>query len=118
MAGDLPVEAAHAVPVAAQLESQHGHVERRVGGARGAAQAEKLLAGDAEQVAKGVKYFSIRWKGKASWPAGTGVWVVKTVVDRTASSASWNDNPASRCSRSRSRVRKVACPSLACQMVG
>ena len=28
-----------------------------------------------------VKYLSMREKGKTSWPAATGVWVVKTVVE-------------------------------------
>ena len=31
--------------------------------------------------------FSTSWKLNASWPAGTGVCVVKTVVRRTSSSA-------------------------------
>ncbi len=42
----------------------------------------------------GVKYFSIRWNGKASWPAGTGVWVVNTVEAFTTSTASSNGSPA------------------------
>ena len=37
---------------------------------------------------------STRLNGNASWPAGTGVWVVKTVVRRTSASASSNDMPA------------------------
>jgi hypothetical protein len=46
-------------------------------------------------------------------PAGTGVWVVKTVADRTASSASSNDIPSLFVSsRIRSTPRKPAWPSF------
>ncbi len=45
-------------------------------------------------------------------PAGTGVWVVKTVPARDRSSASSKDSPSPWYSLIRSRPRKPACPSL------
>ena len=59
------------------------------------------------------KYFSISSRGNWSMPAGTGVWVVNTAPERTASNASAKDSP-SRCIsiRMRSRPRKPAWPSL------
>ena len=52
-------------------------------------------------------------------PAGTGVWVVKTVPARTACSASGNDSPCdSVSSRIRSTPWKPACPSLAWKTSG
>ena len=47
-----------------------------------------------------------------SMPAGTGVWVVKTVPARTACSASSNVSPVLTSSRIRSTPRKPAWPSL------
>ena len=55
---------------------------------------------------------------KASCPAGTGVWVVNTLVARTWRSASANDAPPATNSRSRSTIMNAACPSLACQTAG
>ena len=52
-------------------------------------------------------------------PAGTGVWVVKTVADRTASRASSNDIPSARTSSLiRSTPRNPACPSFGVVDVG
>ena len=63
--------------------------------------------------AKVLKYRSIISRGNRSIPAGTGVWVVKTVPARTASTASGNRRPSSVTSwRIRSRPRKPAWPSL------
>ena len=59
-----------------------------------------------------VKYGSNRSRGKRSMPAGTGVWVVNTPPARTASIASANDSPCSVHSRTRSRPRNPAWPSL------
>ena len=59
------------------------------------------------------KYFSISSAGNRSMPAGTGVWVVKTVPARAASTASANDRPLPVISwRMRSRPRNPAWPSL------
>ena len=51
-------------------------------------------------------------------PAGTGVWVVNTPPARTAWMAALNDIPAATCSRTRSRPRKPAWPSLVWNTVG
>ena len=52
-------------------------------------------------------------------PAGTGVWVVKTVPPRTACSASGKYSPwDSVSSRIRSTPWKPACPSLAWKTSG
>ncbi len=40
------------------------------------------------------KYLSISSRGKRSIPAGTGVWVVKTVPARAASMASFHASPS------------------------
>ena len=56
--------------------------------------------------------FSTRWNGNASWPAGTGVCVVKTVVRRISSSASSKLEPCSIRSRMRCSTTNAACPSL------
>ncbi len=53
-----------------------------------------------------------RSAGNRSMPAGTGVWVVKTVPARVSSSASSKPRPRSMYSRIRSTPRKPACPSL------
>ena len=57
---------------------------------------------------------SVNW----SWPAGTGVCVVKTVLDATASSAASSARPSATRLRTRSRIRNAAWPSLMCQTVG
>ena len=54
----------------------------------------------------------------ASWPAGTGVWVVNTLWARTWCTASSSDRPCFRYSRRRSTIMNAACPSLACQTPG
>ena len=55
---------------------------------------------------------------KASCPAGTGVWVVKTLCARTCCTASSYDAPAATSSRTRSTSMNAACPSLACHTRG
>ena len=55
--------------------------------------------------------------GKASCPAGTGVWVVKSDEERTTSSASLNDSLWRSISLlMRSMPIKAACPSLQWKM--
>ena len=61
---------------------------------------------------------STRLNGNASWPAGTGVCVVKIVVRRTSSSAESNESPRSSRSRMRCSTTNAACPSLRCQAAG
>src|SRR5438309_165097 len=52
-------------------------------------------------------------------PAGTGVWVVKTLLMRIASTASSKDRPCrSMNSRIRSIARKAECPSFMWKTVG
>ena len=62
------------------------------------------------------KYCSTRSRANRSMPAGTGVWVVKTVPARDTSSAVSKSRPgppsAAVSSRIRSRPRKPAWPSL------
>ena len=53
-----------------------------------------------------------RLRSNRSMPAGTGVWVVKTVPARQTSRASSKLRPCSAYSRMRSRPRKPAWPSL------
>ena len=56
---------------------------------------------------------------KWSWPAGTAVCVVKTVLTATASSAAREvEALPSSCSRMRSSTRNAAWPSLMCHTVG
>ena len=60
-----------------------------------------------------VKYFSMSSRGKRSMPAGTGVWVVKSVPGREAALASAKESPLSIINdRTRSRARKPAWPSF------
>ena len=56
--------------------------------------------------------------GNASWPAGTGVWVVNTVEARTCASAASKLAPCSMWSQMRCRATNAACPSFRCQTVG
>ena len=49
-----------------------------------AAEREEVLAAIAEVPQQPARWVSTWWNGKASWPAGTGVCVVKTVLWRTA----------------------------------
>ena len=61
------------------------------------------------------KYFSIRPGAKRSFPAGTGVWVVKTFVDHTHCHASSNDSLSRAISaRIRSSPRNAEWPSFMC----
>ena len=53
-----------------------------------------------------------------SLPAATGVWVVKTVVLRTAASASSDRLPAAGSMGKRSKDASAACPSLRCTTDG
>ncbi len=62
--------------------------------------------------ASGPKCRATSSRSKRSMPAGTGVWVVKTVPARTASRAESKSRPSSASSAMRSRPRKPACPSL------
>ena len=55
---------------------------------------------------------------KTSFPAGTGVWVVKIVDARTTASASSSESPSSMKTRSRSSARKAAWPSFMWKTVG
>src|SRR5204862_184968 len=55
---------------------------------------------------------------KVSCPAGTGVWVVNTLVARTRRPASANEAPLATSSRTRSTSIKAACPSFACHTAG
>ena len=62
--------------------------------------------------ASGPKWRATSSRSKRSIPAGTGVWVVKTVPARTASSAASKSRPSSDSSAIRSRPRNPACPSF------
>jgi hypothetical protein len=53
-----------------------------------------------------------------SCPAGTGVWVVKTLSARTRAMASSGSTPRRTCSATRSVSMNAAWPSLACQAPG
>ncbi len=55
---------------------------------------------------------------KTSWPAGTGVCVVKTLDARTRRTASSKGTPSVASSRTRSSSMNAACPSLACHTAG
>ena len=63
-------------------------------------------------------WVSTSGKGNASWPAGTGVWVVNTVEARTWASAASKLAPCSMWSQIRCRATKAACPSFRCQTAG
>ena len=57
--------------------------------------------------------------GNRSWPAATGVWVVKTVIAETSRTTSPNGSPlASTCRRIISSVAKALWPSLRCSTDG
>src|SRR5262249_9201814 len=65
------------------------------------------------------RYGAIISCGKPSFPAGTGVWVVKTLPDAAASLAITNETPRSTMSsRTRSRARNAERPSFMWQRVG
>ena len=55
---------------------------------------------------------------KRSWPAGTGVCVVKIVVARTSSRASSKPSPFATAADTRSSARKAACPSFRWNTLG
>ena len=66
-------------PVSMALNGkQNRHIEGGIVRAGRAAELQELLAADPRLVQRH-EYFSIMANGKVSWPAGTGVWVVKTV---------------------------------------
>lgn len=82
---DASVNAADAVVIAGATEPQAGHVEAVAAIFR--TEGEHLLEiqpGLLQVTAKGMMHQSL---GKISWPAGTGVWVVKRVAPATASRA-------------------------------
>ncbi len=105
----------HAVGHAGQAQAHDRHVERRARGLAGevAEGHQRRRCRRRTRAAQPEKYFSISSAGNRSMPAGTGVWVVKTVPARTASMASANVSPLLVMSwRIRSRPRKPAWPSL------
>ncbi len=62
---------------------------------------------------KGPRCSSIKARSKRSWPAGTGVWVVKTVRWATSRKAASKLMPSSFMrTRMASKVAKPLCPSL------
>gem|GEM_PF-6666953 len=72
-----------------------------------------------QRSAQSVKYFRIRLFWKVSFPAGTGVWVVKTVLPRQRSNA-FSKEIFSLSTRRwiRSNPRKAEWPSFICQTEG
>ncbi len=108
------VQLGHAVGHAGQAQAHDGHVERGVGGSpgRGRGTSGRRWRRRTRR-AQPAKYLSISSPGKRSMPAGTGVWVVKTVPARAASTASAKRRPSAVISwRIRSRPRNPAWPSL------
>ncbi len=77
-----------------------------------AAQRQDLLNGTGNWCWYSMKAKSINSGVKRSWPASTGVWVVKMHCARVAASASENFCPAASFSRINSSVRKAAWPSF------
>jgi hypothetical protein len=75
--------AARRRPITAMLKRSSPGVGLVAEGQRGRREVDAALGGEQTE-----KYFSMSSRGKRSMPAGTGVWVVKTVPARTASMAS------------------------------
>ena len=118
-AADVAVQLGDAVGALREPEAHHRHVEDGgvaalvVLGAERAGSARRDAGGRAGRRRSTARPAS---RGKRSMPAGTGVWVVKTVEARPTSSAVSKSSPgppsATVSSRIRSRPRKPAWPSL------
>ena len=85
-ARDLAVQRRHGVGAAAQLQRQHRHAERLAVVVRvDPAERHELVRSRVPSASRsGPRCSSTSSGGKRSWPAGTGVWVVKTTCARHA----------------------------------
>ena len=87
LARDLAVQLADGVDRARRPQRERRHVELRPAAVVVVAERQERVAVLAERAPAPARCVSTRLNGNASWPAGTGVCVVKTVVRRTSSSA-------------------------------
>ena len=106
---DAAVQRRDAVGVAAQLEGQDGHAEllRRIL-RLDPPKSEKVILGESAGVAQRPQVLLHESGGNRSWPAATGVCVVKQVISATPRAASSNERAlAAICRRTSSRVAKA-----------
>ena len=93
--GHLPVALGHAVDPRGEIQGQHRHLKPRAPDAPGGGRARAPVPVSTPFLPRSGRCTAARCSGSnASWPAGTGVWVVKTVLQRTSATASFHAAPA------------------------